>query len=802
MPSLKDVRTLWQSKMGEKLSTTPYRYAYLGDGRGFAASNIFVPGDTGSNILYARSTPQNSHFFTILNRGTVAPTFNLPVVIGYKQDEPRTEQILGVHFGGLGNIASSSVPIIGLHHTTHEWLNPSGGGDAVLSKARQFMPLRVSVVSGFTIQVESSPETITGGFTLSTASTLDLTSLKPASGDLYALVYLTPDGVLSARAGSGIIAGPPSYNVPNYNNIPPLNPGERPLAAISLYAGQTQIHETQALQEIIDLRFATFTPGGVLVGTGTVGTIPKWNSSSSLGDSPLIVDTAMHIAPFGAVATNILQFTGACWVPISAGSAGAILATTTPTLISGSGLAGTSASGARSDHVHQGVATISASGNAPSYGGILFLPGTNASISQSGGSITFYGGSAGGANNSTDTPAGVGASPNAGGASVSAPSNHIHKGILSILAGNGASIETNSAGCATISMAGSGWASAIQLANRGTGITYTNGSLTRFVTAVYAASTTLLAQAQLQFKTGAASPPVNIIAEELSAGVADSQRFAIGGPVLPLEYYTVLDLSQVGASVNLYKWTEYDDYGGAPAAVSPSLAGWISDSYTWTYVSADGPTGVFSVPYDATTILSAGMRIQYTQTTIKYGIITAVGTFSGGVTPITIYGGTDYTTANAAITAPSYSTVKAPFGFPLNPSKWTAEITDTTLGSQASPVSGTWYNLRTISLSIPTGIWLVSYEVMLGADGTAANLDMRVTLSTANNSESDVDFTSAATVNPVAGITIPVFRQKVLSLASKTSYFLNSKVVAASIADLYNRNDLVKLFVRAACAYL
>lgn len=108
-----------------------------------------------------------------------------------------------------------------------------------------------------------------------------------------------------------------------------------------------------------------------------------------------------------------------------------------------------------------------------------------------------------------------------------------------------------------------------------------------------------------------------------------------------------------------------DDGGDKKVKVSTLVgAGWIGDPNTWTYSSADAPTFVASVNADVTGILSEGMRIKLTQTTAKYFIVTAVAAFSGGATLITLYGGTDYVLANAAITAPAYSSAYAPLGFP------------------------------------------------------------------------------------------------------------------------------------------
>src|SRR6185503_19345707 len=95
-------------------------------------------------------------------------------------------------------------------------------------------------------------------------------------------------------------------------------------------------------------------------------------------------------------------------------------------------------------------------------------------------------------------------------------------------------------------------------------------------------------------------------------------------------------------------------------------AGWIPAAETWTYASADSPTFTFTITGDKTGKYSAGMRIKLTQTTAKYFLITAVS-YSAPNTTVTVYGGTDYTLANAAITLPFYAIVQSPFGFPRSP---------------------------------------------------------------------------------------------------------------------------------------
>lgn len=247
----------------------------------------------------------------------------------------------------------------------------------------------------------------------------------------------------------------------------------------------------------------------------------------------------------------------------------------------------------------------------------------------------------------------------------------------------------------------------------------------------------------------------------------------------------------------------------APSGGGAGADGWTSAGETWTYASADGPTGVFTVAADVTTKYSPGMRVRYTQTTVKYGIITAVSTFSGGNTTITIYGGTDYTTANAAISANSYSTARAPFGFPAQALKWTEKFTDSTARTQSSPTNGTWYNPNSTLLSVPIGSWDLSYKAMVVVTRTVDGGDIygRMTLSTANNSESDTEFTCSSenfgnSSNVYGWKVAPCAAQKHVTLSSKTSYFLNVQSVAGSASGVRIGGGDGTTVIRAVCSYL
>lgn len=238
--------------------------------------------------------------------------------------------------------------------------------------------------------------------------------------------------------------------------------------------------------------------------------------------------------------------------------------------------------------------------------------------------------------------------------------------------------------------------------------------------------------------------------------------------------------------------------------------GWVVGANTWSYSSADAPTFVISINADMTAILQPGDRIKLTQTTVKYFIVTVVGAYSGGATLVTVYGGTDYTLANAAISSAYYSPVKAPFGFPLAPDKWTVVTSDTGNRAQASPSASTWYNLGSVSITIPIGVWDIYFQTINEVTVTLASalaIAMRCTLSTANNSESDNTMTSSqgATVPAVTGGILrfnQVVTKKTLTLAAKTVYYLNSFYGSSGGTSLNFRGDLAPTVIKAVCVYL
>lgn len=283
------------------------------------------------------------------------------------------------------------------------------------------------------------------------------------------------------------------------------------------------------------------------------------------------------------------------------------------------------------------------------------------------------------------------------------------------------------------------------------------------------------------------------------------QRHMVPSPSQPGDLYYGLDGNSftnvpIGASgqfltvVNgVPDWKTYN-----PPVVSSD--GWNLTTVVLTYSSADSPTFVATTASDLTGVISIGMKLKLTQTTVKYFIVTAID-----ATTITLYGGTDYTLANAAITLVSYSQAKEPFGFPLSPLKWQVKVSDTSARTQSTPSASTWYNLGSQSIVLPIGTWNVDYCMYGRAIITSTFVDMQTTLSTANNSQSDSELTYSIN-STLSGNLAELYgmfaRNKVITVASKTSYFLNAETTTTSVTSIGGLGNMVPTVMRAVCAYL
>lgn len=210
-------------------------------------------------------------------------------------------------------------------------------------------------------------------------------------------------------------------------------------------------------------------------------------------------------------------------------------------------------------------------------------------------------------------------------------------------------------------------------------------------------------------------------------------------------------------------------------------------------------TFIVDTSVDLSASIGVGHKIKITDTTVKYFFVHAIAT-----TRLTLYGGTDYSIVKTtALASPYYSMVKAPFEFPLDPIKWTWEVADTGSRSQASPAQNTWYNPTSLAISLPIGCWRTLYETVAQAsDSSSADWTINVTLSTANNSESDIRFTSGIRNAAVTYVYSSVHKEKSIKLAARTTYYLNFRTNQANQDTLAFRGDISTTIISAVCAYL
>lgn len=187
-------------------------------------------------------------------------------------------------------------------------------------------------------------------------------------------------------------------------------------------------------------------------------------------------------------------------------------------------------------------------------------------------------------------------------------------------------------------------------------------------------------------------------------------------------------------------------------------------------------------------------------TVTKYGLLHAVTD-----TTLAIFTGTDYALVNSAISNFYYSIVKAPIRFPLKQHKWSLESWNATLTTQATPNQNQWYNLGSLQLVVPIGSWSLEYFVSAQInDATSGSYGIETTISSANNTESDEDFTCGGTVAfpATSGASLFFSKRKDIDMYTKQTRYLNTRSVTAGADNLYNRGDQMRNIIRVVSAFI
>lgn len=239
--------------------------------------------------------------------------------------------------------------------------------------------------------------------------------------------------------------------------------------------------------------------------------------------------------------------------------------------------------------------------------------------------------------------------------------------------------------------------------------------------------------------------------------------------------------------------------------LATSVDGWMVAGESWTSPSFADTNGestlTVTVPTDATTKYQAGMRVKFTQdATERFGIITKVA-----ATELTIFIDTDYTPTGNAITLPFFSMMKTPFGFDGNPIKWRVITTSTALSQQVNPTASVWYNVGSLSITVPIGAWEVYYKANMLADSDSDEVATKVTLSTASNSESDKAWTTQFYGKTLDSTAVwSSTRKGRVALTTADVFYLNistdKTIGAGKIIAFYGTESTI--VIEATCAYL
>lgn len=239
-------------------------------------------------------------------------------------------------------------------------------------------------------------------------------------------------------------------------------------------------------------------------------------------------------------------------------------------------------------------------------------------------------------------------------------------------------------------------------------------------------------------------------------------------------------------------------------AMNQTMAG--SETSLAAFYSFNGNSGV-----DATSNANnLTAQASSTDTTVdspfnstEYAIIEKVS-YSNPTSTITIQTPNTGVVPNQTLNTPQYSYQKVPFGFPSQRNRWTLELINLAGASQGSPTVGTWYNTGSKVLYISIGEWVTTYNVspqLTGASGSGSLIS--TTLSTANNTENDITYTTSTYGNLGSGtLTVgsPMTKTRAITLTVQTPYYLNYKTGIASSGTLIS--DSTPGIISAENAYL
>jgi hypothetical protein len=185
--------------------------------------------------------------------------------------------------------------------------------------------------------------------------------------------------------------------------------------------------------------------------------------------------------------------------------------------------------------------------------------------------------------------------------------------------------------------------------------------------------------------------------------------------------------------------------------------------------------------------------------TDDFAIVQAV---SSTVATVSVPAGCTVPTSGG-IAATYISTTQNPFNWVIDNDRWEILTRNRTLMTQTSPVNGTWYNISSLYLNVPKGVWNLGYiNNFHGNAGSSITVKVFTTLSTSSSAESDRRYTVDAESGPVTSCTGSANIFNTLTLSAATTYYIITSAQGASHNAVYNLGDRAEVAIKALPAGL
>lgn len=227
--------------------------------------------------------------------------------------------------------------------------------------------------------------------------------------------------------------------------------------------------------------------------------------------------------------------------------------------------------------------------------------------------------------------------------------------------------------------------------------------------------------------------------------------------------------------------------------------GWIPDGVVLTYNvwNAETYIGAVNTGVNLTSYITKGMKVKFTQGTVKYAIVVDITSST-----MMLFFGTNYTLATTTISNFYYSNVKAPLGFPLNPNIWTL-TTEMASNQQATPTLNSFYNIGSYNLKVPIGSWEVGMQIIQYVRRAASGLlDQVSCMSTTTTSTSNLKLSMRTYAQNLQEMMTPGFVKDEINITSTTTFYFLVSAKQSGMSYIGTNSEFANNRLFAKCMYL